>query len=76
MGLRSKSGDLSDLDGALGTESGGAGMDLASLGNDAGGDRGLASEGEAQNADIHDDGSSLFNVVRSKLVEIKKRGNI
>lgn len=76
LGLRSKSGDLSDLDGALGTESGGAGMDLASLGNDAGGDRGLASEGEAQNADIHDDGSSLFNVVRSKLVEIKKRGNI
>jgi hypothetical protein len=75
LGLKSKSGDLSDLDGALGGESGGAGLDLASLGGGEEG-RGPASEGEGQNADIHADGSSLFNVVRSKLVEIKKRGNI
>ncbi|RZA05834.1 MAG: hypothetical protein EOP11_11855 [Proteobacteria bacterium] len=74
LGLKSKSSELSDLDGALGGE-GGAGLNLAALGAEGEG-RDPASEGSTQNADIHADGSSLFNVVRSKLVEIKKRGNI
>ena len=76
LGLKGKNGDLTDLDGALGTEAGGSGLDLASLGNGDEAGRDLASGGEGQAADIHADSSSLFNVIRSKLVEIKKRGNI
>ena len=75
IGLKSKSAELGDLDGALGGEGGSGGLDLASLGEEEG--RDLASEGGEMAADIHaDDGSSLFNVIRTKLVEIKKRGNI
>jgi len=76
LGLRSKSADLSELDGALGADGSAMNAELAALDAEHEGGRGLASEEGAQNADIHADGSSLFSVVRSKLVEIKKRGNI
>jgi hypothetical protein len=71
LGLKSKGDELGEL-APLGADAPPLG-DFSALD-----DRGLASVEGAQGAleGVHDDGTSLFNVVGNKLKEIKKRGNI
>jgi hypothetical protein len=70
LGLKSKSSELADL------TSGDAGADVLGEGGFDEGGRDLASSDQL-GSDIHsEDGGTLFDAVRSKYSEIKKRGNI
>jgi hypothetical protein len=71
LGMKS-SGDIKELDGALGA--GSTFSPVGADGNLATGDRTLASEGAA--AQKGEEGSTLFHMVRSRYKELKKSGHI